>query len=163
MSEETPVPQTQYAESDGLSIAYQVFGGGTTDLVLVPGIVSHLDMNWEHLPYARMLRQLARSFRVIMFDKRGQGLSDGFAGVPTLEERMDDVRDVMRAAGSRRAVIFAVSEGGAMATLSDLPPPDSDVRPTLKTIAAATGLAIATVSRALKDAPDIGEDTTTRS
>ena len=117
MSEETPVPQTQYAESDGLSIAYQVFGGGTTDLVLVPGIVSHLDMNWEHLPYARMLRQLARSFRVIMFDKRGQGLSDGFDGVPTLEERMDDVRDVMRAAGSRRAVIFAVSEGGAMATL----------------------------------------------
>jgi pimeloyl-ACP methyl ester carboxylesterase len=117
MSDEIPVPQTQYAESDGLSIAYQVFGSGTTDLVVVPGIVSHLDMLWQHPPSARMLRRLAQSFRVITFDKRGQGLSDNFDGVPTLEERMDDVRDVMHAAGSTRAVIFAVSEGGAMAAL----------------------------------------------
>ncbi len=117
MSDEIPVPQTQYAESDGLSIAYQVFGSGTTDLVFVPGIVSHIELNWEYPNQARMQRQLGQHFRVIMFDKRGQGLSDRFEGVPTLEERMDDVRDVMHAAGSRRAVLLAYSEGGAMGAL----------------------------------------------
>ena len=117
MSDEIPVPQTQYAESDGLSIAYQVFGSGTTDLVFVPGLVSHIELNWEMPNQARMLRELGRHFRVIMFDKRGQGLSDRFEGVPTLEERMDDVRDVMRAAGSSRAVLLAYSEGGAMGAL----------------------------------------------
>ena len=117
MTTDIPLPQTQYAESDGLSIAYQVFGSGTQDLIVVPGIISHLDMNWEYDAYARMLRRLAQSFRVIAFDKRGQGLSDSFEGVPTLEQRMDDVRDVMRAAGSRHAVLFASSEGGAMAAL----------------------------------------------
>ena len=111
------VPQTQYAESDGLSIAYQVFGSGATDLVFVPGIVTHIELNWEVPGLARMLRRLGEHFRVIVFDKRGQGLSDRFEGVPTLEERMDDVRDVMRAAGSRRAVLLAYSEGGAMGTL----------------------------------------------
>ncbi|MBA3898118.1 MAG: alpha/beta hydrolase [Sphingomonadaceae bacterium] len=74
-------------------------------------------MNWEYPAYARLLRRLGQAFRVIMFDKRGQGLSDRFEGVPTLEERMDDVRDVMRAAGSRRAMLFAASEGGPMAAL----------------------------------------------
>ncbi len=117
MTAELPSPQTQYAESDGLSIAYQVFGSGTQDLLVVPGIISHLDMNWESDAYARMLRRLAQNLRVIAFDKRGQGLSDRFEGVPTLEQRMDDVRDVMRAAGSSRAVLFASSEGGAMAAL----------------------------------------------
>jgi len=117
MTPELPIPQTQYAESDGLSIAYQVFGSGTQDLVVVPGIVSHLDMSWQFDTYARMLRRLAQTFRVIVFDKRGQGLSDSFEGVPTLEQRMDDVRDVMQAASSRHAVLFASSEGGAMAAL----------------------------------------------
>ena len=117
MSDEIPVPQTQYVDSDGLSIAYQVFGSGATDLVFVPGIVTHIELNWEIPNQARMLRQLGRHFRVIMFDKRGQGLSDRFEGVPTLEERMDDVRDVMRAAGSSRAVLLAYSEGGAMGAL----------------------------------------------
>ena len=117
MSDDIPVPQTQYVDSDGLSIAYQVSGSGATDLVFVPGIVTHIELNWEIPNQARMLRQLGRHFRVIMFDKRGQGLSDRFEGVPTLEERMDDVRDVMRAAGSSRAVLLAYSEGGAMGAL----------------------------------------------
>lgn len=117
MSTEIPVPQTQYAVSDGLSIAYQVFGHGAVDLVFVPGIVSHIELNWEISAFARMLRELGSHFRVIMFDKRGQGLSDRFEGVPTLEERMDDVRDVMRAVGSTRAVLLAYSEGGPMGAL----------------------------------------------
>ncbi len=117
MTTEFPLPQTQYAESDGLSIAYQVFGNGAQDLVVVPGIVSHLDADWADPDHAQMRRRLAQSFRVIAFDKRGQGLSDSFDGAPTLEERMDDVRAVMQAAGLSRAVIFAQSQGGAMATL----------------------------------------------
>jgi class 3 adenylate cyclase/pimeloyl-ACP methyl ester carboxylesterase len=117
MTTDFPIPQTQYAESDGLSIAYQVFGSGTQDLIIVPGIVSHLDGDWEDPDHARMWRRLAQSFRVIVFDKRGQGLSDRFEGVPTLEQRMDDVRAVMQAANSPRAVIFAHSEGGAMSAL----------------------------------------------
>jgi pimeloyl-ACP methyl ester carboxylesterase len=77
MASETANPTTQYAESDGLSIAYQVFGSGTKDLVLIPGILTHLELNWEYPAYARMLRRLGQTFRVIMFDKRGQGLLTG--------------------------------------------------------------------------------------
>lgn len=110
-------PPTRYVESDGLSIAYQVFGSGALDLVFIPGIISNLDANWQHDNYVRMMRRLAERFRVICFDKRGQGMSDRFEGVPTLEERMDDVRAVMQAAGSQRAVVFAYSEGGAMGAL----------------------------------------------
>jgi len=117
VSIDLPIPQTQYAESDGLSIAYQVFGSGKQDLVIVPGIVSHIEYDWEDPYHARQWRRLAQAFRVIVFDKRGQGLSDRFEGVPTLEERMDDLRTVMRAAGSTRATFFAHSEGGAMAAL----------------------------------------------
>lgn len=117
MAGDFEIPQTQYAESDGLSIAYQVFGSGKQDLVIVPGIVSHIDLDWEDPDHARQWRRLAQSFRVIVFDKRGQGLSDRFEGVPTLEERMDDLRTVMQAAGSTRATFFAHSEGGAMAAL----------------------------------------------
>jgi pimeloyl-ACP methyl ester carboxylesterase len=117
MTKDLPIPQTHYAESDGLSIAYQVFGSGANDLVFIPGIISHLDANWQYASYARMLRLLAAHFRVIVFDKRGQGLSDTFDGAPTLEQRMDDVRAVMLAARSARAVLFAYSEGGAMGAL----------------------------------------------
>ena len=117
MTTEHDIPETRYAESDGVSIAYQVFGSGAQDLVIVPGIVTHLEENWRYAHYARMLRQLAKTFRVIMFDKRGQGMSDGFEGVPTLEQRMDDVRAVMQAVDSGKAVLFASSEGGAMAAL----------------------------------------------
>ncbi len=117
MSADFAIPPTHYAESDGLSIAYQVFGAGATDLVVVPGIVSHLDADWDDPAHAHMRRRLAQAFRVIAFDKRGQGLSDRFEGAPTLEQRMDDVRAVMQAAGSKRAVLFAQSEGGAMGML----------------------------------------------
>lgn len=117
MHAEPVVPETRYTDADGVSIAYQVFGAGGQDLVIVPGIVTHLEENWRSPEYAGMLRRLAQSFRVIMFDKRGQGMSDSFEGVPTLEQRMDDVRAVMQAVGSRRAVLFASSEGGAMAAL----------------------------------------------
>ena len=92
MTAELPIPATLYADSDGVFIAYQVFGGGAHDLVVIPGIVSHLEAHWQYDAYARMLRRFAQAFRVIIFDKRGQGLSDSFEGVPTLEERMDDVR-----------------------------------------------------------------------
>ena len=112
-----PIPKTQYAEADGLSIAYQVFGSGPQDLIIVPGTISHAEVDWEFLEQANSRWRLAQSFRVIVFDKRGQGMSDAFDGVPTLEERMDDVRAVMRAAGSKKAVLFAWSEGGPMATL----------------------------------------------
>ncbi len=117
MSIELPIPETRYVESDGLSIAYQCFGQGTRDLVIVPGIVSHLEMNWQMPGYAPLMRRLAQHFRVLIFDKRGQGLSDRFEGVPMLEQRMDDVRAVMQAAGSARAVLLATSEGGALGAL----------------------------------------------
>ena len=117
MSTEFTLPPTQYAESDGLSIAYQVFGEGATDLLIVPGVISHLDADWDDPAHAHLRRSLARHFRVIVFDKRGQGLSDRFEGAPTLEQRMDDVRAVMHAAGSRRVVLFAQSDGGAMGLL----------------------------------------------
>ena len=124
MTTEFATPQTRYAESDGLSIAYQVFGSGAQDLLIIPGIVSHLDADWEDENHARMWRTLAQTFRVIAFDKRGQGLSDSFEGAPTLEQRMDDVRAVMHAVGSTRAILFALSEGGAMGALFTATYPD---------------------------------------
>jgi pimeloyl-ACP methyl ester carboxylesterase len=117
MSAEFALPETKYAECDGLSIAYQVFGSGAHDLLIVPGIFSNLEAQWELPEQARVLGRLAQAFRVIVFDKRGQGMSDAFEGVPTLEERMNDVRAVMQAAGSKKAVLFAWSEGGSMAAL----------------------------------------------
>lgn len=110
-------PQTRYTESEGLSIAYQVFGAGAQDLVVVPGIVSHLEENWRDDGYLAVMRRLGQNFRVILFDKLGQGMSDNFDGVPTLERRMDDVRAVMLGVGSARAVLFAQSEGGSMAAM----------------------------------------------
>ena len=86
MSTELPIPETRYAETDGLSIAYQVFGSGAQDLVFVPGIISHMEENWQYKNHVRMMRRLGQRFRVICFDKRGQGMSDRFDGVPTLEQ-----------------------------------------------------------------------------
>jgi class 3 adenylate cyclase len=111
------VPDTRYARSGDVSIAYQVLGQGPLDLVLVPGMISNVDFDWHEPRLAAFRRRLARSARSIVFDKRGTGLSDHVRGVPTLEERMDDVRAVMDAAGSERAVVFGMSEGGAMAVL----------------------------------------------
>jgi len=112
-------PPTRYAKSGDVSIAYQVFGEGPLDLVFVPGWVSHLDLNWEQPDYARFLDRLASFSRVIVLDKRGTGLSDRVPveRLPTLEERMDDVRAVMDAVGSERAALFGVSEGGPMCAL----------------------------------------------
>jgi pimeloyl-ACP methyl ester carboxylesterase len=107
----------QYAKSGDLSIAYEVVGDGPFDLVFVPGLVSHLDNWWEQPASTRFMERLASYSRLILFDKRGTGLSDPVSGVPTLEERMDDVRAVMDAAGSEQAALFGLSEGGSMSLL----------------------------------------------
>jgi DNA-binding winged helix-turn-helix (wHTH) protein/pimeloyl-ACP methyl ester carboxylesterase len=112
-----PVPDTRYGKSGDLSIAYQVVGDGPIDLVYVPGWVTHLEYAWEDPSLARYYQRLASFSRLILFDKRGTGLSDRTAGIPTLEERMDDVRAVMDAAGSERAALFGASEGGNMCVL----------------------------------------------
>ncbi|MET0769589.1 MAG: alpha/beta fold hydrolase, partial [Solirubrobacteraceae bacterium] len=110
----TPV---RYAHSGELSIAYQVTGDGPLDLVLISGFVSHLEKDWEEPGHTRFLERLGSMGRLIRFDKRGTGLSDRPAGLPDLETRMDDVRAVMDAADSRRAVLFGYSEGAPMAIL----------------------------------------------
>jgi len=110
-------PQTRYAKSGEVNIAYQVVGEGPFDLVFVPGFVSHLDLQWADPRIARFLEKLASFSRLIMFDKRGTGLSDPVAGPAPLEDRMDDVRAVMDAAGSERAALLGLSEGGPMSVL----------------------------------------------
>jgi len=113
-------PQTQYAISDGgVNIAYQVVGDGPLDLVFVMGWVSHLEYFWQEPSFARFLQRLALFSRLILFDKRGTGLSDQVAlnDLPTLERRMADVRAVMDAVGSERAALLGVSEGGPMCSL----------------------------------------------
>jgi pimeloyl-ACP methyl ester carboxylesterase len=110
-------PKTRYATSgDGTHIAYQVVGDGPFDLVYVPGFTSHLDLNWEP-PSLHVTERFASFSRLILFDKRGTGMSDPVDEVPTLEQRMDDVRAVMDAAGSEQAAFFGFSEGGAMSLL----------------------------------------------
>jgi class 3 adenylate cyclase/pimeloyl-ACP methyl ester carboxylesterase len=110
-------PETRYAKSGDIHIAYQVVGNGPLDLVQVPGAVTNLELAWENPRQAYYRRRLAAFSRLICFDKRGTGLSDRVSGIATLEERMDDVRAVMDAVGSERAVIFGVSEGGSMSLL----------------------------------------------
>jgi pimeloyl-ACP methyl ester carboxylesterase len=110
-------PPVHYAKSGTLNIAYQITGRGPRDLVLVPGFVSHLDLDWSEPRHAHFLERLGTFSRVIRFDKRGTGLSDRPGGLPDLETRMDDVRAVMDAAGSESAVLFGYSEGGPMAIL----------------------------------------------
>jgi pimeloyl-ACP methyl ester carboxylesterase/DNA-binding CsgD family transcriptional regulator len=109
--------ETQYAKSGDIHIAYQVIGNGSLDLVFVPGWISHVEYNWDDPQYARFLQRLASFSRLIIFDKRGTGLSDRATALPTLEERMDDVRAVMDAVGSEQAAIMGASEGGNMSAL----------------------------------------------
>jgi pimeloyl-ACP methyl ester carboxylesterase len=109
--------ETRYADSNGLSIAYQVHGDGPLDLVLVPGFVSHVELLSEDPSTARFFRRLTAFSRMLVFDKRGQGLSDRPARPPTLEESMDDLEAVIAAAGFDRPAIFGVSEGGPMSAL----------------------------------------------
>ena len=107
-------PDTRYAKSRGVHIAYQVVGKGDLDLVLVPGWVSHVEYAWEDPSFSRFLHQLASFSRLILLDRSGTGLSDPVAEPPSLEERMDEVRAVMDAAASQQAALFGISEGGPM-------------------------------------------------
>jgi class 3 adenylate cyclase len=105
-------PKTQYAKKGEISIAYQVVGDGPIDLVLVNGLVAHIDLLWTEPSATAMLRRLGSFSRLILFDKPGTGLSDPVAGAPTVEQRMGDIEAVMDAAGSERAVLLGYSEGG---------------------------------------------------
>lgn len=110
-------PETRYAKSGQLSIAYQVIGDGPLDLLLVHGFVSHIDVAWEEPHLAQFLNRLASFSRLILFDKRGTGLSDPVPEPPTFTDRMDDIRAVMDAAGSERAALFGISEGGPLSVV----------------------------------------------
>ncbi len=107
----------RYTRSGDLNIAYQVVGDGPRDIILVPGWISHIEVFWEEPSVARFFERLASFSRLILFDKRGTGLSDRFSGAPDLETRMDDVRAVMDAVGSEKATLLGYSEGGAMSML----------------------------------------------
>ncbi len=111
------IPETRYARSGDVNIAYQVVGDAPRDLILVPGWMSNIEVLWDEPAVARFLRRLASFSRLILFDKRGTGLSGRLGSLPDLETRMDDVRAVMDAVGSERAVLCGYSEGGAMCML----------------------------------------------
>ena len=110
-------PQIRYTQSGDVNIAYQIVGSGPVDLVVVPGWISNLEVYWEEPNWVRFTERLASFARVILFDKRGTGLSDRVSGLPTLEVRMDDLRAVMDAVGSDKAALFGWSEGGPMCAL----------------------------------------------
>ncbi len=118
------LPTTRYAKSGDVHIAYQVFGDGPIDLVYTPGFVSHLENLWDQPDLARWLLRLARFARVVMFDKRGTGLSDRTGELPSFDQRMDDLRAVMDAVGIERAALFGVSEGGPLTALFAATHPD---------------------------------------
>ena len=111
------LPATRYAVSGDVNIAYQTVGDGPVDLILVPGVVSHVEFLHEIPGYTAFLRHLSTFARVVTFDKRGQGLSDRISGAPSLEQRMDDVRAIMDDIGSHRAALMGISEGAAMSAL----------------------------------------------
>jgi len=116
--------ETRYANSGDVSIAYQVHGNGPLDLVLVPGFVSQVELLWEEPAVARFLRRLTSFSRLLVFDKRGQGLSDRPGRPPTLEESMDDLRAAVEAAGFERPALLGISEGGPMSALYAATYPD---------------------------------------
>jgi pimeloyl-ACP methyl ester carboxylesterase len=115
----TMIPETKYAKSGEVYIAYQVVGDGPRDLVLIPPFVSHVEVYWEEPSLVRFLTRLASFARLVVFDKRGTGLSDRVApyALPDLEQRMDDVRAVLDAIGSQKAALLGPSEGGPMSAL----------------------------------------------
>src|SRR4029078_504385 len=106
------LPTTRYAKSGDIHVAYQVFGNGEIDLVFFPGFVSNIEIYWARRHFARCVRKLASFSRVITFDKRGTGLSDRLEILPTMDERMDDVRAVMDAGGCESGAGFVISGGG---------------------------------------------------
>ncbi len=111
------VPQTKYAQSGDVSVAYQVTGKGPIDLIFAPGFLSHLELMWDEPRHAHFFHGLGSFARLIRFDKRGTGLSDRSVGFPHMDERIDDIRAVMDAVGTERAVLLGISEGGAMSAL----------------------------------------------
>jgi class 3 adenylate cyclase/alpha-beta hydrolase superfamily lysophospholipase len=110
-------PDVRYARSGNIHVAYQVFGEGEFDLVVVPGALSNIEYGWEFASWQNYYGALASFARVLLFDKRGTGISDPVPSAPSVEERMDDVRAVMDAAGSERAALIGSLDGGAMAAL----------------------------------------------
>lgn len=110
-------PPTQYTKSGEINIAYQVFGEGNIDLVYIPGWVSNIDWMWSCPELVDFLQELGKIARIILFDKRGTGLSDRAVEFSTLEERMEDIQSVMNACGSEKAVLFGHSEGGSVSSL----------------------------------------------
>jgi len=123
------VPETHYAKSGDCHIAYQVVGKGPLDVVFIPGFVSHLEHAWADARLSHFFKRIASFARLILFDKRGTGMSDPVPvqQLPTLEQRMDDVRAVMDAAGSQRAALVGVSEGGPLSLLFSAAHPDRTV------------------------------------
>jgi pimeloyl-ACP methyl ester carboxylesterase len=117
-------PETRYAWSGEFCIAYQVYGDGPIDIVLVPGWVSHLEVAWEHPGYRRFMDRLASFARVVVYDKRGTGLSDPVEAAPAFDPRLDDLSTVLQAAGCRRPVLFGWSEGATIAALFAATHPD---------------------------------------
>jgi DNA-binding SARP family transcriptional activator/pimeloyl-ACP methyl ester carboxylesterase len=117
-------PETRYAWSGEVSIAYQVYGDGPIDIVLVPGWVSHLEVAWEHAGYCRFMDRLASFARVVVYDKRGTGLSDPVGAAPAFDPRLDDLSAVVETAGCRRPVLFGWSEGATIAALFTATHPD---------------------------------------
>ncbi len=137
-------PETRYARSGGTHIAYSVSGSGPFDIVMVPGWISHLELQWEHDSYRHFMERLGSFARLIRFDKRNMGLSDRIGdSMPPLEDRMDDVRAVMDAAGSERAAVMGISEGGALAVMFAATYPER-----------VTALVLAGASARLAHAPD---------
>src|SRR5438067_6371092 len=110
-------PKTRYAKNAGVHIAYQVVGDGPMDVVLIPGFVSNVEFWWESPAWQQIFERFASFSRLILWDKRGTGLSDPVDRVPTLDERADDLEAVMEATGTRQAALFGASEGGALALL----------------------------------------------
>jgi len=111
------LPTTHYVKSDGVHIAYQVFGDGLLDLLLVPGFVSNIDATWQSPDRSAFFRRLGSFCRVILFDKRGTGMSDRGSQIFTLEQRMHDVQAILDEVGSERTALFGISEGGPMSLL----------------------------------------------
>jgi DNA-binding SARP family transcriptional activator/pimeloyl-ACP methyl ester carboxylesterase len=118
------MPVTRFTRRGGLALAYQVLGEGPIDLVFIPGFTGHLEVRWEDPTLSRLFRRLAASCRLVLLDKRGTGMSDREGGYPPLPEHVDDLLAVMDAVGSRRAVLFGVVDGGAIALLTAVAHPD---------------------------------------
>jgi pimeloyl-ACP methyl ester carboxylesterase len=110
-------PVTRYAKSGDVQIAYQVFGDGPINVVIVPPFVSNIENYWDEPDFSRWLLRMAGYARVVMFDKRGTGMSDRVGELPGVDERMDDLRAVMDAVGIQEAALLGISEGGPLAAL----------------------------------------------